>query len=78
MEELKTQLRYSAQRGVISLVSGMSSSLQIGVRSGYVIVLDLEHTSNLDSDSVLVLRIPLAYQGRIGACLPSPCTITTT
>jgi hypothetical protein len=76
MEELKTQLKYTARRGTISLVSAGATSVQIGARGNYEIVLSLEHASNLNINSVLVVKVPLAYQGRIGGCLPSPCTIT--
>ncbi len=41
MEELKAELKYTAQRGTISLASASSTSVQIGVRSNYVTVLSL-------------------------------------
>jgi hypothetical protein len=69
-------LKYTARRGTISLVSAGATSVQIGARGNYEMVLSLEHASNLNSNSVLIVKVPLAYQGRIGGCLPSPCTIT--
>ncbi len=75
MEELKTGLKYSAKRGVITVVSIGSSSYEIGVGANYTIELSLGHVSSLTILSGLVLKIPTAYQGRVIGCQPSPCSI---
>lgn len=75
MDTLGSSLTYSATRSTISSASMSASSLQIGASSSYTIQFTLGQT--LNANSAIVVDLPVSYQGQVGGCSPSPCTVTS-
>lgn len=68
-------LVFSATRALITTASLSSSSLQIGVTSTYTLSFTIAQP--LTSSSAIVIGLPTAFQGQVGSCSPSPCTVST-
>jgi len=75
MDVLSGFLTYSATRSAISSASLSASPLQIGVSSTYTILFTLGQP--LTASSAIVVGLPVDYQGRVGGCSPSPCTVSS-
>jgi hypothetical protein len=75
MDALSTSLTYSATRAPISSASMSASSLQIGTSASYTITFTLGQP--LTASSAIVIALPVSYQGKVGGCSPSPCSVTS-
>jgi hypothetical protein len=75
MDALASSLTFSATRATITSAAISSTSVQIGVTSSYTITFTLAQPLG---NPQVVVGLPTMFQGLVGSCSPSPCSITST
>lgn len=75
MDGLSGSITYSATRASISSATLSASSLQIGTSATYTVQFTLGQP--LNSASAIVVGLPTSFQGKVGGCSPSPCSVST-
>jgi len=75
METLTSGLTFSATRAMITSAAITSTSFQIGVTSSYTITFTLGQPLG---NPQVVIGLPIMFQGLVGSCSPSVCSISST
>lgn len=73
MDILSAALTYSATRASIISATLSASNLQIGVTTTYNLQFSIGQP--LTANGAVVVGLPTVYQGKVGGCSPSPCSV---
>lgn len=76
MDRYTSTLTYTASKATLVGVFLTASNLQIGVTTTYTLQFTIGQP--LTANSAAVIALPPSYQGKVGGCSPSPCTLTST